>query len=124
VKVIVCAIFDTGIDTLSDVWMVSTIFKWSPEPPTAHPRRGSPRQSPVRSEPLQFLCPSDAIAAACWAHCPRRHIRREGCGYRIDNGLSDVGVKVTEMVQCASDASELPHVVPLMANWPVSVRSG
>ena len=35
--------------------------------------------------------------------------------------LPDVGVKVTEMVQCACGASVVPQVVALMANWPLSV---
>ena len=35
--------------------------------------------------------------------------------------LPEVGVKVTEMVQCACGASVVPQVLALMANWLRSV---
>ena len=121
-KAIVCAIFDTGIDTLSDVWMVSAIFKmvagvsdcasvtWIVSA-IASTVGATPTPVPVRCDTCGVL---GALSAT-------ETYAEKGMVTELTVGLSDVGVKVTGMVQCASGASELPQVVPLMANWPVSV---
>src|SRR5664280_1003770 len=122
VKAIVCAIFEPGIDTLSDVWMVSAIFKmvagvsdcasvtWIASV-IASTVGATPIPVPVRVDRCGVL---GALSAT-------ETYAEKGVVTELTTGLSEVGVKVTGMVQCASGASVVPQVVAPMANWPVSV---